>query len=89
MANSFPTSLFAVMQLYPENKAPSCVSESKWSRMQMSKKMVKSTFTLTILLGAVISGRATRTGLLHDSNMSSLPWGRGAPHRVPPPTPFL
>lgn len=42
--------------------------------MQMSKKMVKSTFTLKILLGAVISGRGSRTAdfktaLLHDSNM--------------------
>lgn len=74
MANSFPNCLFAIMQIYPENKASSCISESKWTRMQMSKKMVKSTFTLKILLGAVISGRGSRTAdfktaLLHDSNM--------------------
>lgn len=53
MANSFPNCLFAIMQIYPENKVSSCISESKWSSMQMSKEMVKSTFTLKILLGAV------------------------------------
>lgn len=41
MANSFPNCLFAIMQTYPENKVSSRISESKWSRMQMSKIMVK------------------------------------------------
>lgn len=59
MANSFPNCLFAIMQTYPENKVSSRVSEPKWSRMQMSKIMAKSTFTLKILPGAVISGRGT------------------------------
>lgn len=53
MANSFPNCLFAIMQIYPENKVSSCISESKWSSMQMSKKTVKSILTLNILLGAV------------------------------------
>lgn len=57
MANSFPNCLFAITQTYPENKVSSRFSESKWSRMQMSEMMVKSTFTLKVLLGAVISDR--------------------------------
>ena len=59
MANSFPNCLFAIMQTYPENKASRRISEPNWSGMQMSKIMAKSTFTLKILSGAVISGRDT------------------------------
>lgn len=48
MANSSPNCLFAITQTYPENKVSRRVSEPKWSRMQMSKIMVNSTFTLKI-----------------------------------------
>lgn len=41
MANSFPNCLFAVLWTCPENK----VAASKWSRMEMSEGMVRSTFT--------------------------------------------
>lgn len=61
MANSFPNCLFAIMQTYPENKVSLRVSESKWSRMQMRRIMVKSTFTLKILSGAVISRRGANS----------------------------
>lgn len=57
MANSFPNCLFAIMQTYPANKVSLRVSESKWSRMQTRRIMVKSTFTLQILSGAAISRR--------------------------------
>lgn len=74
MANSFPNCLFAIMQTYPENKASSQDSGSKWSRMQMSEIIVKSTFTLKILLGTVTSHRDAHsveftTMLLCDSSL--------------------
>lgn len=74
MANSFPTRLFAIMQTHPENKVSSRISESKWSRMQMSKKTVKSTFALEILLAAAVcvAGTGTvdvKTTQLCDLNM--------------------
>lgn len=51
MANSFPDCLFAIMQNYPENKVSSRISEAKESRMQTSKKAVRSTRARKRLLG--------------------------------------